>query len=800
MARLPEGFMRAYDSQGVSAPGALLYVYTAGTTTPVTTFSNIGMTVANTHPVVADASGAFAGIFFPSGVFKVRVTSAAGVELPGSPSDNIDITATNLSVATIAAAQLATIYPTLLVSVRGQIAEGVGPADYLYSATEPSHVAKFQDAGGYWYGLNDAVPTPYPFGARWDDTTDDTAAIQAWADYLRATRKEGRMDGGFAFHLNTVYLGSITIRGAGGTTNSLSASSKTVLKSPANPRISMSDSATSAQNFFMTHWEGFTSALGTGTVAQIELWDYLEYPYQVGFWIGRNHNFMQRTTDTIPEASEVGGAGGLTMKDMSVEDASGWGVYAYKLWGKSLIHNVFTRRCGGTAAFALSNDRFGGAYNFASQCVDFRVGVIHSFNAGYANSDHDYRGTGIRIGGYKTVVEGLNRLAHNGTNQLFDAIHMERHRNPLEINNTGDVQIGGGSISGPPASHGTYGQVIIGHGSNRGNDIGGSIGPLKCFNIDRVFVMQPGFDLGGLINRQTSLEMQIHSWVGVKWSSTGADSSGLGSAGQNVKLVPRYIPSEMPGGIGSRGAFQVQPFFNTNFTPGSEGANLLRRFGQRSGGTLENWVKVGATGTVGLQSAGAVTLVDSAQVYFDVVDVTAERLVAGQIMTLQVWAELAGTNRLSNLTFGLADLTGTEIVSWPMGDATDLDANTMHQRSVSCVVPTVTNGSGHTGVRVFLKNTATNIVRFRHPILVPGTLRSLGQAPLSVWHSFDGPLTVSSAPAPELVIRTVAGDSTVSPIYEGMLVLSTSAGTGLDGSNGAGLYYRLSGAWVYIGG
>jgi hypothetical protein len=169
-------------------------------------------------------------------------------------------------------------------------------------------------------------------------------------------------------------------------------------------------------------------------------------------------------------------------------------------------------------------------------------------------------------------------------------------------------------------------------------------------------------------------------------------------------------------------------------------------------------------------------------------------------MTLQVWAELAGTNRLNNLTFGLADLTGTEIVSWPMGDATDLDADTIHQRSVSCVVPTVTNGSGHTGVRVLLKNAGTNIVRFRHPILVPGTLRSLGQAPLSVWHSFDGPITVSGAPAPELVLRTVAGNSTVSPIYDGMLVLSTSAGTGLDGTNGAGLYYRLGGAWVYIGG
>ena len=48
---------RAEDSNGAAVSGALLYVYEVGTTTEVTTYSDIALTSANPHPVVADAAG-----------------------------------------------------------------------------------------------------------------------------------------------------------------------------------------------------------------------------------------------------------------------------------------------------------------------------------------------------------------------------------------------------------------------------------------------------------------------------------------------------------------------------------------------------------------------------------------------------------------------------------------------------------------------------------------------------------------------------------------------------------------------
>lgn len=43
--------------QGAVAPSASVYVYTTGTTTPLTTYSDAGLTVPNTNPIIADANG-----------------------------------------------------------------------------------------------------------------------------------------------------------------------------------------------------------------------------------------------------------------------------------------------------------------------------------------------------------------------------------------------------------------------------------------------------------------------------------------------------------------------------------------------------------------------------------------------------------------------------------------------------------------------------------------------------------------------------------------------------------------------
>ncbi|KIC39354.1 right-handed parallel beta-helix repeat-containing protein [Leisingera sp. ANG-M7] len=80
MARLSfEAFPRALDSNGNPAGGAKLYVYEAGTTTAVTTYSDLAETTAHTSPVIADSAGFFPEIYTSDDSLKIRVTDAADV-------------------------------------------------------------------------------------------------------------------------------------------------------------------------------------------------------------------------------------------------------------------------------------------------------------------------------------------------------------------------------------------------------------------------------------------------------------------------------------------------------------------------------------------------------------------------------------------------------------------------------------------------------------------------------------------------------------------------------------------------
>lgn len=64
--------------------GAKLYWYQSGTTTPINTYSDIDLTVPNTNPVLADASGRFPQIFLADDTgYKWIFTNATGS--PASP-------------------------------------------------------------------------------------------------------------------------------------------------------------------------------------------------------------------------------------------------------------------------------------------------------------------------------------------------------------------------------------------------------------------------------------------------------------------------------------------------------------------------------------------------------------------------------------------------------------------------------------------------------------------------------------------------------------------------------------------
>lgn len=75
------GLSVQYDASGIIAPGALLYVYEAGTSTPVTTYSDFGLTVSQTWPVQADGSGRLPQIWVADGSYRARLTTAMGVAI-----------------------------------------------------------------------------------------------------------------------------------------------------------------------------------------------------------------------------------------------------------------------------------------------------------------------------------------------------------------------------------------------------------------------------------------------------------------------------------------------------------------------------------------------------------------------------------------------------------------------------------------------------------------------------------------------------------------------------------------------
>lgn len=76
-----------FDAQGQFAAGAKAFFYTAGTTTPLTTFQDASLLTSHAFPVVASNLGLFPQVYLPFVDYRVRVTDVNGVAI--SDIDNI---------------------------------------------------------------------------------------------------------------------------------------------------------------------------------------------------------------------------------------------------------------------------------------------------------------------------------------------------------------------------------------------------------------------------------------------------------------------------------------------------------------------------------------------------------------------------------------------------------------------------------------------------------------------------------------------------------------------------------------
>jgi len=103
-----DAIFRAADVNFNPVPGALCYHYLAGTTTPVTTYSDAAMAVPHAWPVVALSDGTWPQIYLADGFYKIVIKTAAGVTL--YTVDNVQQFPANIpSYATRAAFQAAYI-------------------------------------------------------------------------------------------------------------------------------------------------------------------------------------------------------------------------------------------------------------------------------------------------------------------------------------------------------------------------------------------------------------------------------------------------------------------------------------------------------------------------------------------------------------------------------------------------------------------------------------------------------------------------------------------------------------------
>jgi hypothetical protein len=91
--RFYEPIARIFTNAGAVGVGYKYYFYQTGTTTPVTTYQNAGLTVANTNPVISDANGRFPEIWYSDlSQLKLIVKDSSNNIVDGDGADPVGAT------------------------------------------------------------------------------------------------------------------------------------------------------------------------------------------------------------------------------------------------------------------------------------------------------------------------------------------------------------------------------------------------------------------------------------------------------------------------------------------------------------------------------------------------------------------------------------------------------------------------------------------------------------------------------------------------------------------------------------
>lgn len=186
---------RITDSNGNVCPGAKLYTYVTGTTTPKLAYTDQAGTIPHTNPVVADIGGQLPQVWLDSdSEYRIVVTKSDGTSLFSWDDVSSGMIAADLMDANDAA-------------------KGAGQVAYASLAYAPGTVgAKL----GEWISVRD-------FGAKGDGSTDDTAAFVAAETAALAQGRQLHVPSG-TYCINGQWTVRVHVHGYGATIKQTQAS------------------------------------------------------------------------------------------------------------------------------------------------------------------------------------------------------------------------------------------------------------------------------------------------------------------------------------------------------------------------------------------------------------------------------------------------------------------------------------------------------------------------------------------------------------------------------------------------